>query len=318
MARISIVGLTVVLLVVLAAVLLSGRPDSRLRPDTRPAPQAEGAPFVIALVPEYDVFALRRHYRGLMDYLSPRLGRKVEIVTLNHYEAVLKEFSEKRIDAAVLGSLVATLAMDRCGARPLARPQSQGVSTYCGVLFVRDDSPIRSLNDLGTGRIAMVKTTTAGSLFPLAELRRLGRQPTQLDDPRLTWVGTYDDVIMAVMTGTADVGAVKDVRLAAFAKGHPEARMRTLLKSAPAPNNTMLVGAEVTEDQALKLKAALLGMQNDPQARTALSALGIDGYIPTSAREFGTVFDLIDAAGEGWEMAGVGGPPPRRMPGKGE
>ena len=318
MARMAIITSTVVLLGLLAALLWFGGPDTRGRPSTAPATQAAAAPFVIALVPEYDVFALRRNYRGLVDYLAPRVGRKVEIVTLNNYEAVLKEFSGKKIDAAVVGSLVAVLAMDRCGARPLVRPQTRGTSNYCGVLFVGADSPIKSLSDLGSGKMAMVKTTTAGSLFPLAELHRLGAQPTQLDDPRLLWMGTYDDVITAVLTGAADVGAAKDLRLEAFAKGHPEAGVRFLARGPAVPNNALLVGAEVTEEMAAKIKTVLLGMKLDPQAKPALSSLGIDGYVPTAPREFGPVFDLIEAAGEGWEMVGVSGPPPRRPAGKGD
>ncbi|MGA2496793.1 MAG: phosphate/phosphite/phosphonate ABC transporter substrate-binding protein [Tepidisphaeraceae bacterium] len=318
MARAAIIVSTVVLLGLLAALLWLGGPDTRPRPVTVPTTQAAAAPFVIALVPEYDVFALRRNYRGLADYLSPRVGRQVEIVTLSDYEAVLTEFSGKRIEAAVVGSLVAVLAMDRCGARPLVRPQTRGTANYCGVLFVRDGSPIRSLSDLGSGKLAMVKTTTAGSLFPLAELHRLGSQPTQLDDPRLMWMGTFDDVITAVMTGAADVGGVKDLRLDAFTRGHPEARIRVLARGPAVPNNTMLVAPDVAEELATTLKATLLGMGTDPHAKTALSSLGIDGFIPTSPREFGPVFDLIEAAGEGWEMVGVSGPPPRRPAGKGD
>ncbi len=318
MVRVSIITSTVVLLGLLVALLLFGGPDTRPRPSTLPTTQTAGAPFVLALVPEYDIFALRRNYRGLVDYLSPRIGRDVEIVTLNNYEAVLKEFSAKRIDAAVLGSLVATLAIDRCGARPLARPEARRVSTYCGAIFVREGSPIRGLGDLGSGKLAMVKTTTAGSLFPLAELHRLGYQPTQLEDPRLIWMGTFDDVITAVMTGAADVGAVKDLRLAAFGRGHPEARFRVLVKGPAVPNNAMLVGAEVTEELGIKLKAALLGMKLDPAAKSALASLGIDGFVPTSARDFLPVYDMIDSAGEGWEMVGVSGPPPRRPAGKGD
>ncbi len=317
MARRVIIAVTAALLGVLAAVLYYSRPSRRPSPPTRPASQPVAAPFVLALVPEYDVFALRRNYRALAEYLSPRIGRKIEIATLNHYEAVLGEFAEKRIDAAVLGSLVATIAMDRNGARPLVRPVSRGASTYHGVLFAREDSPIRQVEQLGGGRIAMVKTTYAAALFPLAEMRRASCQPRQLDDPRLLWVGTHDDVIEAVMTGAADIGAVKNLRLEAFLRGHGDSRLRILAKSPDVPNGVVLVSPAVSSDLVETLRVAMLGMAGDPQARATLSGLGIEGYIATTADEFSAVYDMIDAVGEGWALLGVAGPPPRRPAGKG-
>ena len=65
----------------------------------------------LGLVPEHDIFALRKSYQKLAGYLSRKLQQPVEMVTLHTYEAVLFDFKERQIEGAFLGSLVAVLAI---------------------------------------------------------------------------------------------------------------------------------------------------------------------------------------------------------------
>ena len=275
-------------------------------PTTGPA-----IPLRIGLVPEQDVFVLRRSYQVLADYVASKLGRPVELATLNSYDGVLDDFREGKIDAAFLGSLVAVLAMDEFNARVLVKPRSsEGISAYRGVIFVRDGSPIRSVDELGGKSIAMLKTTTAGSVFPLAELTRngiLAKSP-----PRIVWMGTHDDVVAAVMSGQVDVGAAKDLRLDAYQKAHPELAIRRLATSPPVPNNAMVVQAQMAPELARRLVSILTEMGSDPEGRRALQAIGAEAFVPCGAEEYGPVYDMIDVLGSAWEQAGASRPAPKR------
>jgi phosphonate transport system substrate-binding protein len=309
--KIIVVGVVLLALAIGVSLFFGG--GVKPEPTTRPAtPDAET--FRVALVPEYDVFELRKSYRGLMDYLSSRVGRKVEIVTLNSYGAVLKEFQEKKIDAAFLGSLMAVMTMECCETQPVVRPESDGVSTYRGVIFVKEDSPVKSLDGLGGKSIAMLKATTAGSLFPLAELHRRGLLPQRPDDAQLVWMGTHDEVIAAVMSGRAEVGAVKDLRLEAYLKAHPQVKIRRLAMSDAVPNNALMVRKDVLEKIGSRLQAVMLGMQDDPEARAALGALRVQRFIPCDEADFKAVYELVDRAGEAWERVGIPGAGPKKPP----
>src|SRR4051794_19913862 len=103
--------------------------------------RSDGAVLRIGVIPERDIFEQRRRYLALAEYLSERLGRPVELVTAQSYEAMIGDLRDKQVDVAFLGSLVAVLAADRLDAQILVKPQLPGaISTYRGVIFVAENS----------------------------------------------------------------------------------------------------------------------------------------------------------------------------------
>ena len=109
----------------------------------RPHPRRRGEPVRIGLIPERDIFRLRKRYKVLAEYLSTKLDRPVTLSTTNTYDGMLRDFGDRKIELAFAGSLVAALAIDRQDARPLLKPELPGgISTYHGVVFVRADSPV--------------------------------------------------------------------------------------------------------------------------------------------------------------------------------
>ena len=163
----------VLLLVLVVAVLawIGGDPVPAPRIGQAAASSGElstSSTLTLGLVPERDIFDQRHRYRQLADHLAQELHRPVRLVTLNTYEAVLLDLAEGEIDGAFLGSMVAVLAHDRLGVRLVAKPVYENdVSTYRGVLFVPGSSPLTTIQDLRGRSLAMVRTTTAGHLFPL-------------------------------------------------------------------------------------------------------------------------------------------------------
>ncbi len=266
----------------------------------------------IGLIPERDIFEQRKRYQALADYLSGRMDRPVQLVTLNTYEAVLLDFAEKKVHGAFLGSLVAVLAMDRLGAQVVVRPELPGqVSTYHGVIFVRADSPIRTLEQLSGHTIGMVRTTTAGHVFPGCVIMRLKLWDGP-NRPHIVWVGTHDDVAVKVMEGRVDVGAMKNLRLDALMRSHPEWKIRRLARGRSVPNNALLMRRDVDEKLAARLSQILLKMDSEPQGRETLAAMGVARFVPCRAEEYAAVYDMTECILPLWKQIGVPGPAPRR------
>ncbi len=274
--------------------------------------QPSGPPLRIGLIPERDIFKQRKRYRALRDYLSDRLNRRVELATLNTYAAVLRDFAEKKIDGAFLGSLVALLTMDRFGAMVVAKPELPGgVSTYHGVLFVRDDSPVRQLEQLSGRSIGMVRTTTAGHLFGgclILQLKLWG-QPEQ---PRIVWVGTHDDVALKVMEGQLDAGAIKNLRLDAQMRLHPEWKVRILAKGKPVPSNGLILRKDVFGQLGPKLSQILLNMNDDAQGRKTLAAMGVTRFLPCRHEDYAAIYNMVECILPKWDEIGVPGIAPKR------
>lgn len=266
----------------------------------------------LGLVPERDVFAQRKRYRTLAEYLEKRLGKQVELVTVNSYDAVLKDMADREVDFAFLGSLLAVMAMDRHEAEVVAKPVlADGVSQYRGIVLVREDSPIRDWPDLAGKRLALLRTTYAGDLFPVTQLHErklLGSEQA----PKVEWAGTHEEVIRDVVEGIVDAGAVKDLVYEDLKKGHPEWNLRVIARSPPVPNLTLLVRRDLVAGLGQQLHETLLRMEGDQEGMRALSAFGAQRFVDCQVDEFSPVYDMLERLGEDWVRLNIEGPAPRR------
>jgi phosphonate transport system substrate-binding protein len=309
------------MLLCLAAVMLPGagcnRGQSRQASGGNSASAGattQAAVIRIGLVPERNIYQLRDSYRELADYLSRKLDQPVKVVVLNTYENVLRDFDEKQVDAAFLGSLVTVLAMDRHGARVLIKPeQAGGVSTYRGLMIVREDSPVQSIEQLRGKSIAVVRTTYAGALFAIAEMVKRGMYGAA-DAPKLVPAGTHDEAIEWLVSGRVDAATIKDLRLEAYRQEHPDAKFRVLVACAPVPNNALVVRQDLTPAFRLRLLTVMLGMADDPQARPALAALGAERFVRCDAEEYAPIYEMVKIVGPAWEAVGAAGAAPTTHP----
>ena len=266
----------------------------------------------IGLVPERDIFQLRKRYLVLTGYLAGKLGRPVEVVTVNTYQAVMQDFAERKVDAAFLGSFVAVLTVDRQNAQVLVKPVAEGgVSTYRGVLIVPEGSPVRRVADLGGRSVAMVKTTAAGDLFPIWAMHEAGLLKSAAP-PRLVWVGTHDDVILETLAGRVDAGAVKNLRLDAYEATHRDMKICRLATSDEVPNDALVVRGDLGPTLGAELRDALLAMDTDPEGVRALKGFGAIRFVPCGLDEFAAIYRMVEALGDQWERLGIDGPPPRK------
>ncbi len=260
--------------------------------------------FYLGLIPERDIFAQRRRYRALAEYLSDTLDRPVTLVTSNTYHGALNDLTSGKIDGAFMGSMVATLALDQLRAHVLVKPETvNGETTYRGVIFVRDDSSIQNFDDLSERSIAMVRTTTAGHLFPVYALTERGML-TGEGAAVMRWVGTHDRAIEEVYDGRVEAGAAKDLRIDAFEQAHQGYRFRRLIVSEAVPNNALIVRHELGGGLTEQLRNALLEMDQSETGRAALSVFGAHRFLPCAAGEYRPVYDMVERLGPGWGRIG--------------
>jgi phosphonate transport system substrate-binding protein len=267
----------------------------------------------LGLIPERDIFALRQRYTGLADYLSAKLGKRVVLVTANSYDTVLRDLAEKQVDAAFLGSLVAMLTIDRTDAKLLLKTElPDGVSSYRGVICVKQDSPIKDVKDLAGKSLALVRTTTAGNLYPVYLLSEAGllRSP---QCPRFVWVGTHDDAISAVASGQVEAAAAKDLRFKAIQQRPDATPLRVIATSPPMPENTLVVRQDAAQSLGEPLRKVLLAMDATEEGRKVLAVFGAAKFVPCDESELQPVSDMIQQVKSEWSRVGILGAPPRPL-----
>ncbi|RJP72403.1 MAG: phosphate/phosphite/phosphonate ABC transporter substrate-binding protein [Candidatus Abyssobacteria bacterium SURF_17] len=276
---------------------------------------------LVGIVPEQNLLVQSQRYEPLVEYLSHKLGEgfSVKLKLLPTYIEACRSLANGDINAAFLGSLAYATVRDYVTV--LARPDYGGVSTYRGIVFVRADSGIESVEQMRGRRLVMGgKTTTAGYVFPLYYFKDKGISDYGTYFSEASFVGTHEDAILAVLEKRADVGAAKDLVYRMLVRENPalEQTVRILAQSPPVPSNAFVLRKNLTNpcfechqrrarrtiveeeisskmDIALTIKDSLLGMSQDPEGKAALMALGnADRFLETTDSDYSELYGMLD------------------------
>ena len=255
----------------------------------------------IGLIPERNIFAQKKRYQPIADYLSQQLGVEVVLTVLSRYGNIIDNFVANDLDGAFFGSFTAALACKGIGVQPLARPEDpDGTSTYHGLIFVRKDSGIRTADDMKGKRFAFVdKATTAGYLLPLHYFKDRGIDDYHAWFAETYFTGTHDGAIYDVLEGKADIGAAKNTVFYADAEKDPRVtdELLILTRSPDVPENGLCVRDDLDDSLKNKLKEALLNMNQHKKGRQLLNAFGASRFIETTAADYDPVFQFADDIG---------------------
>ena len=255
----------------------------------------------IGLVPEINLFAQKKRYQPLLDYLSRHLGVTLQGVVLPNYGRIIDDFTQLNLDGAFFGSLTGALAINSLQFEPLARPQyTNGESSYYGMVFTKRSNQIRTAQDMYKKRMVFVHTaTTAGYLLPLSYFKEIGIKDYRNWFGESYFSGTHEDAIYDVLNGLADVGAAKSTvfyRLADSDKRLIE-ELEILSTSPHVPENALAVLKDIPDVLKQGLMEKLLTMHLNAEGREILAGLKIDRFVNTTAADYQTVFDYAKSIG---------------------
>jgi phosphonate transport system substrate-binding protein len=260
---------------------------------------ASGETIRVGLVPSGPDDEVMAATRPLGEYLTRKLGFRVELVQMKTYEDMVEALAAGEVDAGIAGSLVAYRTARDLGAIPLARPQKNGQSTYEGLVLVRKDDGIRGFRDLRGRKFSMVKGTSAGELFPAFLAREQGFSPDKYFEAVIL-APNHEDSIRRVVDGSVDGAAAKSTTWASFVQDSPaEARDLVVIARSEArfPDNTVMASKDLDPKRLESLKRALLAAKDDPDAAEALAAFDAEGFISTSAADLDGVKRMADETG---------------------
>ncbi len=294
---------TLVAAAALAVAAACSREPSREQVQPAPAPATTGPGITIALLPERNVFVQKKRYQPLQDYLTNAVGRPVTFKLLDNYQLIFTEILERRVEGGFFGSMNGAIAQLKGGVEILARPVDlNGVSTYSGYIFTKNDSGITLNPGTWKGkRVALVnKVTTAGYLYPLSLLRLSGYQgEPEAYFKQMSFTGSHDAAILAVFNGEADFGACKNTIYDEYTRLHPEIQrdLKVLGSSAQVPSNGLGVRPDLSADLKRLLREALVAMHTREDGQRALRQFQAQRFIETGANDYEPVFTMARQGG---------------------
>lgn len=148
--------------------------------------------------------------QGLSAHAERRLGVPMRIFRGTDYAGVVEALRASQLEFAHLGPAAYALARRSMGEGvvPLLRPRAHdGAEGYYSVIFVRADSPFRTLADLRGRSFAFADPNSAsGFAAPSYFLRKEGIEPAR-HFSRTAFSGNHEQSVIAVLNGTFDAAA---------------------------------------------------------------------------------------------------------------
>lgn len=240
-------------------------------------------------------------YRPLAQHLAQRLGRPVELRTVDSWEGLAKSLANGETDLALMGPWGYVLANHAAGAQVVSTILYDGKPEYFALIITHPDSGVRSLADLKGKTFAFGdKGSTSGYLIPLHHFMSQGIDPETYFSKVL--YTKHQAIETQVAAGQLDAGAdYNRNRNAMIEQGLIKAeRSKIIWQSAPLPNDAFAVSESLFKDKALvaRLQAALLEVGGLLKTRPDLLPTHYTGFTSTDNRFYKPIRDAGLATGK--------------------
>ncbi len=226
-------------------------------------------PIILGIHPYVPTKEIFKRFMPLANYLSQKIGRPVIIKISRSYENHIDLVGKDKLDIAYMGSASYIRMVNKYGKKPLlASLEINGKPYFHGKIIVQQYSPIKSLSDLIGKRFAFVnKNSTMGHLVPMSMLIQAGVTANKLGS--VQFLGTHNDVALAVLVGDFDAGAVKDE---VFNK-YKWQGLKALATTPPVFEYLFVANPKLPPKTVQLIKEAFFSLGNNDQEKSVLTAI---------------------------------------------
>ena len=219
--------------------------------------------------------------KPISDYLSERLGVKVEAFTASNYIGVVEGIGSGSVDFGIIPPFSALLAQKQSNAKPILTSKGKtGKPGYTAELYVRKDSGIKNLQDVKGKKVAFVDpSSSSGYIYPGAMLVEAGLNLEK--DISYQFSGGHDKSLQLLLNKDVDVIATFDGVEDRYAKDFPQAKtdIQKLATSDMIPGIMVTVSSKMDKDLQDKLEKALRDIENDPKLKELFTKMfSITGF----------------------------------------
>ena len=219
--------------------------------------------------------------KPISDYLSERLGVKVEAFTASNYIGVVEGLGSGSVDFGIIPPFSSLLAQKQSSAKPILTSKGKtGKPGYTAELYVRKDSGIKSLQDVKGKKVAFVDpSSSSGYIYPGAMLVEAG---LNLDkDISYQFSGGHDKSLQLLLNKDVDVIATFDGVEERYAKDFPQAKtdIQKLATSDMIPGVMVTASSKMDKELQEKLEKALRDIEKDPKMKELFTKMfSITGF----------------------------------------
>lgn len=220
-------------------------------------------------------------YGPLLDYLSQRLGRHVELVLTRSHTEMLDQVRSGGVQVAFLSSYAYVRGREEFGLEALAVPLYQESPARRSLILARRYSGLEQFAHLKGHTFAYTDPLSAsGRLFPETLVLGLHESVDRFFD-RTIFTSTAEKAIRALDQGLVDGAAVDSVAYDLALREDPDLSRRlmvlTLSEELGAP--PVVVHPRLGSELKRQIQEALLAITESEEGLLALDASHLDGFV---------------------------------------
>ncbi|WP_298960921.1 phosphonate ABC transporter substrate-binding protein [uncultured Methylobacterium sp.] len=237
----------------------------------------------LGVIPAENASGTVDRYTPLTAYLSKEIGVPVKLRVAADYAAVIEGQRAGNIQLAFYGpASFARAVMTGVKIEPIVNQKhDNGASGYYSVIYVKADSPYKTLEDFKGKNLALVDpNSTSGNQAPRFFLQKAGHDVDKLFG-KTFYAGSHENAVLALVQGTADAAAnlwnsetdTMVTRMATKgmlknADGSPmkQSDFRVIFRSEFLPEGPFAMLAGLPDDLKARIRTALIEMPKKDKA----------------------------------------------------
>jgi phosphonate transport system substrate-binding protein len=235
-------------------------------------------------------------YQSISRYLARKLHYPTDLSVGSDYAQLagqvdlafvcgLPYVEHTRCQRSYVEPLVApVLAGDRYGGQPI----------YYSDVIVRQDSPFQSFADL-RGRSWAYNEPHSQSGYGITRFHLVSRGETNGFFTRVVEAGWHERAIRLVCSGAVDGSAIDSHVLATSLRQHPgmATQLRVIEVLGPSPIQPVVVGRHLSRPLKEEVRAAFLGMGEDPSAKPFLEQALVERFVPVTDATYDRIRQMV-------------------------
>lgn len=248
-------------------------------------------PLILAVHPYKSYETLMKKYSPLAEYLSKTLARQINVRIGRDYSDHLIYVGSNKVDIAVMGPASYVKMVATYGEKPLlARFEIKGKSLLNGVIIVRRESPVNSLASLKGKRFAFGdRESTMSHLVPRFMLKEAGIDIEDLGDYK--FLGSHDNVALAVLAGAYDAGAVKADVFEQFR----DRGLKAIISTPSVSEHVLVARSNLPMPVIDQIRSALYSLKDSAPGREIMRAITktMSGMVPASDADYDNLRTIL-------------------------
>jgi phosphonate transport system substrate-binding protein len=233
-------------------------------------------------------------YQRLVRKIAELVGRKPAFVLRPSYADVRRSMAGGDIDVAFVCTGTYVHAHSTGTIKLLVQPQFEQGLTYRSLLIVPAQSAAGDLEDLHGAVMAFTDPeSNTGRLVPTVEMVRRGLDP-QAHFKRIVYTGSHDLSIQAVGLRLVEAAAVDSLIYESVKSKDPTVagEVKVIWESEAFGPPPVVVRRGLDARLEASLRTAFLGLDEDPEGRDILSAIGIQRFVPAREEDYRSALRL--------------------------